>query len=384
MIKILAPVYIRITLWLALLSCSASSSLADAPASQPAMESVARQTRKDFLALIDRPRVAPAAEEKLLRVQGPDTFQRFSYLSEAGQRVPGLLLARTHLLHDSGRHPVVIVLHGTGGRKEAEMATLHAMADQNFLALSIDARFHGERGNQTDYNAAIAGAFDDGKSHPLYLDTVWDVMRLVDYLQTRSDVDASRIGLMGISKGGIETWLTAAIDTRIAAAVPCISVQSFKWGLENDGWHGRIGTVQKGFDAAATAHGLTAPDAAFVRQFYDHLLPGIYGPFDGPQMLPMIAPRPLLVISGDKDPINPVQGLRLCEATTGPAYERLGASDKFKVILQPNTGHAVNASARDEAVRWFVKWIGDAQASTTRPGAMDFRPASTTQPVGQL
>ena len=46
-------------------------------------------------------------------------------------------------------------------------------------------------------------------------------MRLVDYLATRDDVDARRIGLTGISKGGIETYFTAAVDKRIAA--PCRS-----------------------------------------------------------------------------------------------------------------------------------------------------------------
>ena len=60
--------------------------------------------------------------------------------------------------------------------------------------------------------------------------------RLVDYLKTLKDVDAKRIGLIGISKGGIETYLAAAVDQRIAVAVPVIGVQSFRWALENDQW----------------------------------------------------------------------------------------------------------------------------------------------------
>ena len=115
----------------------------------------------------------------------------------------------------------------------------------DFIAVSIDGRYHGERGKPADYNAAIAKAFAQGGEHPMYYDTVWDVMRLIDYLQTRPDVDGKRIGLIGFSKGGIETWITSAIDTRVACSIPCIGVQSFAWALANDAWHARVGTVQK-------------------------------------------------------------------------------------------------------------------------------------------
>src|SRR5688572_31046467 len=43
-----------------------------------------------------------------------------------------------------------------------------------------------------------------------------------------------RSGLIGISKGGTETYLTAAVDPRVTVAVPVIGVQSFRWGLDQD------------------------------------------------------------------------------------------------------------------------------------------------------
>ena len=72
--------------------------------------------------------------------------------------------------------------------------------------------------------------------HPFLLDTVYDLWRLADYLITRPDVQAHRIGMMGISMGGIETWMAASVDKRIKVAVPVIAAQSFKWSLENDKW----------------------------------------------------------------------------------------------------------------------------------------------------
>jgi predicted esterase len=332
------------------------ASFAETPTTLP-VAATQPDTRAALLSIIDRPRVPLASDEKPMNPLGDLARFHFTYASEAAVRVPGLLLAKPAILADGKRHPVVIILHGTGGRKEAELATLKDLAEADFVAVAIDGRYHGERGKLADYNAAIARAFDDGKSHPLYYDTVWDLMRLIDYLQTRPDVDPTRIGMMGISKGGIETWLTAAIDPRVAVAVPCISVQSFSWGLANDGWHGRIGTVQAGFDAVALAHGVDKPDAAFVRKFYDRLIPGIYTRFDCPQLLPLIAPRPMLIISGENDPINPITGMHLAEQSARSAYTAAHAADKLDVIVEPNTGHAVTKSAHAAAMAWFAKWL---------------------------
>ncbi|HSU65342.1 MAG TPA: dienelactone hydrolase family protein [Tepidisphaeraceae bacterium] len=337
---------------LLLVLCCASSLRADAPATP-------QQTRDAFLKLIDRPKVELAPELKEEANEGDLLRYHFSYASEAGQRVPGILLMKPEMARDGARHPVVIVLHGTGGKKEGEIGYLKRLAEKGFIAIAIDGRFHGERGTYADYNAAIAKAYNDGASHPFYYDTVWDVLRLIDYLDTRPDVDPHRIGLTGISKGGIETWLAAAVDERVACAVPCIGVQSFQWGLDHDGWHARIGTVKKAFDAAAKSEGVDKPDATFVAKFYDRVVPGIHGTFDGPAMLPLIAPRPLLVISGEKDPNNPLPGVRLCDQAAKEAYAKAGTPEKYEWLLEANAGHTVTPEAQTRLVDWFVKWIGN-------------------------
>ncbi len=199
-----------------------------------------------------------------------------------------------------GRHPVVIALHGTGGTKTDELPFMRQLAARGFIAVAIDGRYHGERckaGKGSDeYQAAILDAFRHGGQHPFYFDTVWDVMRLIDYLQTRDDVDPNRIGLYGVSKGGIETYLSAAADPRIAVAVPCIGLESFKWALDNNDWKGRIGTIPAAFAAAAKDENIAAPDSKFVHEFYSKVAPGLDGEFDGPAMVGLIAPRPLLAI----------------------------------------------------------------------------------------
>ena len=68
-------------------------------------------------------------------------------------------------------------------------------------------------------------AWREGPEHPFLLDNVWDIVMLLDYLDARPDVDSARIGMTGLSLGGMHTWLAAALDDRVAVAAPMIGVQ---------------------------------------------------------------------------------------------------------------------------------------------------------------
>ena len=138
------------------------------------------------------------------------------------------------------------------------MLPLRALADRGFLAVAIDGRYHGERAKSpSDYPVAILRAYRAGHGHPFLYDTVWDAMRLVDYLATRPDVDPARIGMMGISKGGIETYLRRLPSIRGSrrryfrhqrAELPV--------GARDDAWQPRIGTFQPAIDGAAADAGV--------------------------------------------------------------------------------------------------------------------------------
>ncbi len=312
----------------------------------------AADSRQDFLKLIDRPRVPldPKVEE-LSQTNNLALFH-FSFAADASQRVPGFLLKAGD---SRGRRPVVIALHGTGGSKTNMLALCRQLTARGFIAVAIDGRHHGERikSGKSEYQDAMVRAWRGSGEHPFFYDTVWDVMRLVDYLETRDDVDASRIGLIGISKGGIETYLTAAVDPRISAAVPCIGVESFRWALDNNDWQGRIGTIQNAFNTIAKESGVT--NTALVQKFYDRVAPGIYGEFDGPAMVPLVVPRPLFIINSDTDTHTPLPGVNLCIDATRRAYHDVGADDHLTVLIQEHTGHKVNPDSEKEAIEWFVK-----------------------------
>ncbi len=312
-------------------------------------------TRQAFLKMIDRPRVALAPELKKQSESDGLEQWHLNYAAEAQQRVPGLIIKQS----STNRRPVVIVLHGTGGNKEGQIPLLKDLAKLGFIAVAIDGRYHGERTKSgtgsAEYGEAMLRTYRSGKELPFLYDTCWDVMRLLDYLETRSDVDAKKIALIGFSKGGMETYLTAAVDPRVAAAVPFIGVQSFRWALENNSWQSRVGTFQAAIEAAAKDEGLTEINSKFVQKFYDRVMPGIYNKFDGDQMTPLIAPRPLFVINGDTDARTPMPGLMICIDAIQKAYGK--NKDKFTFKAQPKTGHAVTDESRKEAIAWLQKWL---------------------------
>jgi dienelactone hydrolase len=317
------------------------------------------QTKAAFLKLIDKPRVDPAPMVRPMTASGAGLEQEhFSLSVDSSQRVTGLLVKARG---STGRRPVVIQLHGTGGRKEQLLPRLTTLANRGFVAVAIDGRYHGERegnirGLSSPYTTAIFNAYKSGREHPFFYDTVLDVMRLIDYLETRPDVDAARIGLGGGSKGGIETYLAAAVEPRVAAGVVERGVQSFKWALDHGAWDSRAWTFRDALEAAA-GESSAAVNAAFVRQFYDRVAPGIYGEFDAPAMLPLAAPRPMLVINGDSDPRTPMAGVRESAAAAERAYKAAGASEKFELRVMTNLGHENTPEIDQAMVDWLVKWL---------------------------
>lgn len=105
---------------------------------------------------------------------------------------------------------------------------------------------------------------------------VYDVMRTIDLIRTRPELDGSRIGCVGISGGGTTTLFSAALDPRINAAFVSGYMNTFR---------DSIGSI---------AHCI------------DNYVPGIMNWAEMYDIAGLIAPRPLFVESGRKDDIFPV------------------------------------------------------------------------------
>jgi len=129
---------------------------------------------------------------------------------------------------------------------------------------------------------------------------VQDGLRLVDYLETRPELDIARLGAMGISGGGMHTFFSTCLDERIKACV--IS--------------GYYSTFQDSILAMAHCACNFVPGLGQFGEMYD--------------MVGMLAPRPLLVESGSHDPIFPRQAVEKSVERARAVYSVFGADGQVQ------------------------------------------------------
>ncbi|MCF0057111.1 S9 family peptidase [Dyadobacter sp. CY356] len=319
----------------------------------------------DFLSLLARPVTKPRPYTVTLDSDSVLTERGYFY-SEEKEKVPFLI--NKPVVSQPKKLPVVIVLHGTGGSKDNQdiKDLLYHFSKLGFMAVAIDARFHGERAglnnkNNQYYTDAIIAAWDNNdpekQTYPFFYDTVYDLWKLTDYLISRNDVDPTRIGMTGISMGGIETWMAASVDKRIKVAIPIIAAQSFKWSLENNRWQGRAGTIRAVHEKVANDMGDSTVSAASVKALWNKILPGILDEFDCPSMIRLFAPRPLLLLSNGEDQNCPLPGAEIAFESAKKAYKSKNASEKLKIDITPNEPHRFLPKHLKLASEWFVKWL---------------------------
>lgn len=138
-----------------------------------------------------------------------------AYTSVHNKRVTGLLSVPSN----PKPQPVVILLHGLGDRKTVDYIEAghdHYIRD-GYAVLRIDIDNHGDR-KEHDYDFDLTDGYRYW-TRDLVTQTVFDLRRGIDFLETRTDVDASRIGYYGISLGGVIGTIFCGVDERVKAPV---------------------------------------------------------------------------------------------------------------------------------------------------------------------
>lgn len=152
---------------------------------------------------------------------------------------------------------------------------------------------------------------------------VWDAMRAIDYLQTRSDVKEDAIGMMGISGGGTTTLFTSALDERIKATVVSGYLNTFKDSILS------------------------------VYHCIDNYIPGILKYGEMYDIASLIAPRPLLIESGTKDDIFPIESAKYAYERVKEVYKFLNAEDKIDSDFFEGRHEISGRKAYDFLVKWL-------------------------------
>ena len=159
---------------------------------------------------------------------------------------------------------------------------------------------------------------------------VWNAMRAIDFLETRADVDGKRIGVTGISGGGAITWFLAAVDERVQVAAPVCSTYTF--GSQAKHWR---------------AFGQC--DCIYFHNTYG---------WDFPMVAALIAPRPLLMISGRKDADFPPDGYHEVFQRSKNVFDLYGAGDHV-AEFDDEVGHSDPPQFLREARQWMQRWLKD-------------------------
>ena len=265
------------------------------------------------------------------------------------------------------KYPVVMFLHPTGGDRNYHIAWESRYVSRGYMTVSVDSRYHGRRqDSQLSYQRALVKAYSeqDCREKPFLLDNVWDQQRILDVLETRDDVDMSRIGVTGMSLGGMHSWLLAACDERIACACPICGVQYFRYALENDCYYERVMSIPDVFRYAVETSS-NKKEGPFplsvsketVQHVWDRLLPGMLEHYDADVSLGAIAPRPFLIVTGCKDARNPIKGIEMVYEKAQRVYEALGAKDMIRLFAQQNAGHECTANMMQQVDLWMDKHL---------------------------
>jgi dienelactone hydrolase len=154
---------------------------------------------------------------------------------------------------------------------------------------------------------------------------LWDDLRTLDYLASRPEVDRRRLGCVGLSVGGYRSFLLAALDPRIKAAVDVGWMTSYASNIRRH----VINTV--GF----TFH-----------------IPGLYRYLDLPDLAALIAPRSIFVINGSKDTLFPPDGVEKAYRKIEACFRKAGAAEQQRCRLY-SAPHQFNREMQADAWEWL-------------------------------
>lgn len=299
--------------------------------------------------LIERLRASLGSYEEMRSPLVPVVLERIEYDDHIRERVEigtvhGLRMPMYILIPKQGNIPLepgqlpgMLAIHGHGyGSREvigltAEGTPITKKGGHNSFALELMKQGHivatpemiglGDRKLQRDtvpgkersscvsltgqlmmYGMSLAGL------------RVFEAIRALDYLLTRQEVHPNQVGCMGFSGGGLVAAYAAALDERIQAAVLCAFTNTFKGSILS------------------------------INHCIDNFIPGVLSYAELPELIGLIAPRPLFIESGEQDPIFPAATVKDAIDRLRGIYQQEDAISKLQYDIFPGI-HEVNGSS---------------------------------------
>jgi dienelactone hydrolase len=245
--------------------------------------------------------------------------------------------------------PAVVITSGLLGHytRSSHRPLIQTLARCGHVVLSLDDPRIGRR------HAAHAGLYAAAGATGTSIAgiQVFDALRGLDYLCTRSDVDPGRIGILGIDQGALQAYLAAALEPRFQFVIAV----------------GGTTTYQALVRAAADGQPSADPSADIA---------GLLKIADMDRVAACVAPRPLLVVSG-AGRTWPVQGRMKMLHAIESVYALYDASEQLDQLRGDQAGEETAA----EIVAWLDGVVGKLDSSAAPISAA---PADTYEEVPQF
>jgi dienelactone hydrolase len=315
------------------------------PTNLPAWKNQRADLREKLLEVMGsvpaRPTV-PAVNIQSREDKGTYTLEKFTFDNGTGAQVPGYFLIPRN---GKAPYPTIFYCHWHGGNYDLgkqEIFTTHhtpevpadALIKAGYAVMAVDAYCFGERSGKGPGGPEEKGSQEEmstskrelwfGRS--LWAMMVRDDLMALDYLFTRPEVDKQRVAVTGISMGATRSWWLMALDERIKTGVAVGCLTRYQDLIE---------------EQKLKAHGIY------------YFVPGILNHFDSEAVISLIAPRPVLFMTGDQDIGSPVSGIHKIDKKVREVYELYEAQNAFENIIYPKTGHVYTPDMWANMFQWM-------------------------------
>jgi len=288
--------------------------------------------------------LGPNPEPVPLDVKWTETFETEAFTrhkiyvhSEKAYWIPAYYFVPKNV---QGKRPAIVCFHGHSGinpyiregtdaekKKGEEHALDYAvyLAEHGYVTVAVVQRGWNETRHEEPHSCQrlSRAGFLIGKT-PIGM-RCWDGSRIIDFLETRDEVDASRIGAAGLSGGGTTTLFFTAIEDRVKLAMCAGYYCTFK-------------------DSIYTIHHCICNCVPHLMEWGEMSDVGA-----------LIAPRPMLVISGSNDGIFPIEATKRAFETLSGTYRLLGAED----ALESDFFEGVHEWSNRKTLPFLAKHFGE-------------------------
>jgi hypothetical protein len=230
-------------------------------------------------------------------------------------RATGLLF----LPEGAGPFAGIVLGHGMPGNAKQVTGDALLLARHGAVVVALDAPFARRGGSPVRFIVA------DSAEQVQYMT---DMQRAVDLLVARPDVDASRLGYMGISYGGAMGALFVGIERRLKTGILVVA-------------DGGLVSHYTGPEDGGTPYG--ALTCAERRRWLESMIP-----IEPIKYVGFASPMPLLLQSGQQDNLVPPRDAELLHAAVGDP----------KTIRWYNAGHGLTPQASYDRLLWLQQHLG--------------------------